>query len=207
MYGNKFAADDLARGFQENIAKLRSMKKEAKAKNVSPEDFLITPEGEVDAHSNVLENKIQEVSSYAKDDKEKKICEKCKKAECICKTASEEKACEKCKKVECACEVKPEDKKDNSAEDMSYLVDKKAQYVLYQLGKIAGGLRAKKNGFAADMVEATALEIKNKTLAKAAQKFQVVSGLQKMANDAYKKGDNMTGDVISVTIENIKKTR
>jgi len=60
-------------------------------------------------------------------------------------------------------------------------------------------------GFAADMVRATALEIRDESLAKAAQKLEVVAGLEKMAKDSYAEGDRLTGDVISATIQNIKK--
>ncbi len=191
MFGNRFAAEELARNFQKIVSKSQALKKEAKSKKVvSPEDFLISAEEEVDVHTGALDSKIEEVSSYAQD----KDCPKCKaKHEGEC-------PCTKCKKVHSGpCEKK--------AEDISYLVDKKAQYVLHQLGKIAGGLRSKKNNFAADMVEVTAAEIKNKSLKKASQKFQVVASLEKMAHESYISGDQLTGDVISVTIENIKKAK
>lgn len=192
MYNNKFAADYLASNFKNSLSKLKGIKKEARAKDVSPEDFLIETEPEVNSHSNILDNKIEEVSSYVKDDK-------VVKQQADKKVAKNKASCNSCNSQECSCQKK-------KSEDISYLVDKKAQYVLFQLGKIASGLREKNNNFAADMVEATALEIKDQTLQKAAKKYQVVTGLQKMAKAAYKSGDSLTGDVITVSIEEIKKS-
>lgn len=186
MFGNKFVADELARNFKQEVSKLQALKKKAQLQEtpteVKPEEFLVSPTEEIDVHGDDLNGKIAEVESYAKDIP----CEKCE-------TIHDGEKC-------------PEPKKEDSADDTSYLVDKKAQYVLYQLGKIAKNLREKNKGFAADMVEVTALEIKDEVLKKAAQKLQIVSGLQKMANESYKKGDHYTGDVISITIENIKKS-
>ena len=191
MFGNKFAADELAKNYKQEVSKLQALKKQANfqeappaaTSEVNPEEFLISPTEDIDVHGDDLNHKIDEVTSYAKDIP----CDKCE-------TIHEGEEC-------------PKPKSENSAEDTAYLVDKKAQYVLYQLGKIASGLRKKDKGFAADMVEVTALEIKEEVLKKASQKLQIVSGLQKMAEESYKKGDHYTGDVISVTVENIKKSR
>lgn len=196
MFGNRFAEDDLAKNFLESVTKQKSFKKQAHDKpegestsEVRPEDFLVSSEQEVDLNDKDLTDKIESVSSYADD---KGPCEKCHQVH-------ESDEC----KVEKENEAKDETKEK---EDLSFLVDKKAEYVLLQLGKIASGLRKKNKGFAADMVEATAIEIKDQTLAKAAQKLQVISGLVKMANKSYQSGDQLTGDVITVTIENIKKS-
>ncbi len=201
MFGNKFAANELARNFQKEIEKRNAFKKKANAEvsDVKPEDFLVSSEAPHDIHSEELNKNIDQISSYAKD----VPCEKCNEIHDSksCNYAKDDVPCEKCHEVH-----EGECKTESKAEDMSYLVDKKAEYVLFNLGKIANQLRKKNKGFAADMVEATALEIKEKTVKTAAQKLQVISGLTKMANDSYKKGDTLTGDVISVTIENIKKS-
>jgi len=79
MFGNKFAAEELAKNFHNRMTKLTSMKKEAstsKVAEVSPEDFLVEPAEEVDVHGTDLEDKILEIDSYAKDK-----CEKCGKSE------------------------------------------------------------------------------------------------------------------------------
>lgn len=199
MFGNKYAAEELARNFKQEVFKLQTLKKKAQLQEapvkpeVKPEDFLVSPAEEVDVHGADLNSKIEEVASYAKDIP----CEKCE-------TIHDGEACP-CDK--CGENHEGECKKENLAEDMSYLVDKKAQYVLFQLGKIAKGLREKNKSFAADMVEVTALEIKDQVMKKASQKLQIVSGLQKMAQESYQKGDHYTGDVISVTVENIKKSK
>lgn len=187
MFGNKFAAEELARNYKQEVSKLQALKKKAQLQEmpspeVKPEDFLVSPTEEIDVHGDDLNHKIEEVTSYAKDI-----------------------PCDKCEKVHESAEC-PKPEQENEAEDMSYLVDKKAQYVLYELGKIATNLRHKNKGFAADMVEVTALEIKDEVLKKAAQKLQIVSGLQKMATESYAKGDHYTGDVIMVTVDNIKKS-
>lgn len=189
MFGNRFAADDLARNFKARMAKLQSLKKTAQeqaapAAEVKPEDFLVSSENKQENFNKDLDDKIESVSNYASD----KVCSTCHKAECECKEENEAKD------------------QESEKEDTSYLVDKKAKYVLHQLGKIASGLRHKNENFAADMVEATAIEIKEQAVAKASQKMQVIAALTKMARKSYQNNDQLTGDVITVTIENIKNT-
>jgi hypothetical protein len=96
-------------------------------------------------------------------------------------------------------------KSANFKSDFGYLVDKKANYVIHELGKIASDLRRNGNGFAADMVETTASDITKEALQKAATKLEVIEGLTKMAKESYAEGDGITGDVIQATILNIKK--
>lgn len=188
MFGDRFAADDLARNFKQRMAKLQSLKKIAHdqtpvTSEVKPEDFLVSSEDKQENFNKDLDDKIESVSNYASD----KVCSKCHKVECECKEENEAKD------------------QESDKEDVSYLVDKKAEYVLHQLGKIASGLRQKNENFAADMVEATAIEIKDQAVAKASQKLQVIAALTKMAHKSYQSNDHLTGDVIAVTIENIKK--
>lgn len=212
MFGNKFAADELAKNFQKELLKAQAFKKQASenktANEIKPEDFLVAPEAPADVHGEEIDKKINEVSSYAKDTP----CGKCHKVhdgdKCGDMMTPMSNSADDAEDASYAEDKEMEEKSEEScAEDMSYLVDKKAQYVLHQLGKIAGQLRQKNKGFAADMVEATAIEIKGKILEKAAQKMQVISGLKKMAQEHYQSGDVLTGDVISVTIENIKKSK
>lgn len=203
MVGNRFAADSLARDFQKRIASLKSIKKQASAQpeqhshseegGEQPEDFLVAPSEAIDIHSNDLNDKIKQVSSYADDE----VCSKCNSAECKCDAVKEneakDKSCESCGTKECVC--------DNS---ISYLIDHKANHVLSELGKISKGLRSKNQGFAADVVEATALEIKNDLVKKAGLKLEIIMGLQKLARAAHKKGDFFAGDMIYATIEEVK---
>ena len=191
MFGDKYAAEEIARNFQKNIFKLQSKNKAEKsvdkktikkASLVSPEDFLIDPVEEVDVHGQDLDNRIDSVSSYAEDDK-MESCAKCGESmasDHYCKSASKRKGIE-------------------------YLIDLKAKNVLFELGKIASSLRNEDKNFAADMVQATALSIRNEALAKAAKKLNVINELRKMAKDSYNEGDRLTSDVILATIENIKK--
>lgn len=206
MFGDRFAAEELARNFQSRMSKLQSLKKQAaeaqqpakavtsKVAQVKPEDFLVAPPDVVDVHGDDLDSKIKEVSSYAEDGSDMS-CHKCnesyaKDSEHTCNSSEDGGSMEM----------------PLLADDMNYLIDTKAHHILFELGKIASALRLQKQSFAADMVEVTALEIKQATLAKAAKKLEVVTGLQKMASESYAEGDRLTGDVISVTIENVKKS-
>lgn len=200
MIGNKYAAEELARNFQERMLELRSLNRKAseqqeetpaacvsKLAEVKAEDFLIAPVEKVCLHSDKLDSKIKEISHYA-EDKSDKTC-----------------SCESCGCESCSESHSSEDSHQKTSVDFSGFIDKKAEYVLYELGKIAGDLRGSGNGLAADMVSITASDIKNSVIKKAANKMRVISGLQKMASDFYGKGDNITGDVVSVTIRNIMK--
>lgn len=196
MFGNKFAAEELARNFQQSMSKSNALKKQAaadlketsdqvanpKVAQVKPEDFLVSPSEQIDVHGNDLENKIQEVSSYAEDPS----CGKCGVGHLA------EDGCAKTEEVSSAL-----------ADDTSYLVDSKAEYVLNQLGKVAGEMRAGGKNFAADMIQATAIQIKNEAVKKAADKLSIVTNLRKMAKNAYASGDELTGDVVTVTINRI----
>ena len=204
MFGNKFAAEELARNFHQRMSKLQTMKKKASAKKkastsnaasktaqVKPEDFLVAPAEEIDIHGDNLNSKIEEVSSYAED----ASCDECGKEhvdEDVCGDieSSEEPVMVVMPMME---------------DDMSYLVDTKAQYIIHELGKIAGEMKSQDKNFASDMILSTANNIKNNALKKAAKKLKVVCGLRKMANDAYNSGDRMTGDVVSATINKIVK--
>jgi uncharacterized protein YqeY len=198
MFGNRFSVDNLAGDFLKELDKIRSFKKESNLKSksasdVKPEDFLISQEEDTNVYDKDLNDKIDSISNYADEEP----CD-------ICHEEHEEhQVLEK----EIPMDMDTKSFEDKDLEDISYLVDKKAKYVLHRLGKIASSLRKKNEAFAADMVELTAIDIKNETIAKAAQKIQVIDNLKKMANKSYSKGDQLTGDVISSTIESIKKAR
>lgn len=195
MFGNKSTTNELEKNFQIRMARLAELNKVAsqepdespspeskKTAQVRPEDFLVQPPEAVDVHGDDLDRKIEEVSSYAKDDCDDKPCDKC---------GNTHLALDGCQ---------------SKLANHSYLLDKKAQFVINELGKIAGDMRSQDKLFAADMIEATAIDIKNKTLKIAAEKLKVIQGLNKIAHNAYKNGDRITGDVVTVTIENIKKS-
>lgn len=163
---------------------------------VKPEDFLVSELPTDDVHTSALDSKIE---SLAKDSETAKECEKCHKAHdgaCAMESKADDSEMEK----------KQEDEKhEHEADDASYLIDSKAKYVLRELGKIAKELKLE-NKFAADMVEATAMDIKNDLLVEAHKKLSVISQLKKMASEAYRDGDIMSGDLIMVTVNNIKKS-
>jgi len=92
------------------------------------------------------------------------------------------------------------------SEDMNYLLDQRAAKVLNGLGKIAGSLQQKGEGFAADMVAATAKNIKDEMVKDASMKLEAVSLLKKVASDIEDEGDRFTADIIKATILKIKNS-
>lgn len=105
-------------------------------------------------------------------------------------------------------QVKPENDCGDvsmNSEDMSYLLDRRASIVLNGLGKIAGSLKRRGENFAADLVEATALNIKKDMIKEAAQKLETINVLSKIASDISKEGDQFTADIVHATIDKIKK--
>ena len=75
--------------------------------------------------------------------------------------------------------------------------------VLDGLSKIAGGLVAKGEHFAADVVTATALSIKSDLKKEAAVRGNIVSELEKIASELYESADPLAGDIVQATINKI----
>jgi len=214
MFGNKFAAEELARNFHKRMSSLKTMKKQASeqenssvsdvtsktAQEVRPEDFLVEAPKSVDMHGSELDKAISEVSSYADD-----VCKGCGKKDCDCKkncvmcgeAHDLESSCGDMGAMPTAVLVSPNE------DDYAYLMNNRANYIIGELGKMAGDLRMKNKDFAADMVEATAIGIKTDAIKEAATKLKVIDGLKKMAEKSYNDGDRMTGDVVTATIQNI----
>lgn len=102
-----------------------------------------------------------------------------------------------------------EEKTEDLAEEMKQaknnnkFVSKRGMNVMYGLGKIAASLRSKGEGFAADVVEATALSISEDLKKEAEEKKSVISHLQKVASKLDKKGDKFAGDLVRTTMKNI----
>ena len=81
--------------------------------------------------------------------------------------------------------------------------DKAGNYIMSGLGKIAASLRGKGEGFAADMVEATALSISGDLAKVANEKASVTNSLNKLAVEFDNEGDTFAGDMVRATINNI----
>jgi hypothetical protein len=102
-----------------------------------------------------------------------------------------------------------EEKTEDLAEEMKQaknnnkFISKKGMNVMYGLGKIAASLRSKGEGFAADVVEATALSISEDLKKEAAEKKSVISHLEKVAGKLDRKGDKFAGDLVRATMKNI----
>jgi hypothetical protein len=76
-------------------------------------------------------------------------------------------------------------------------------YIMNGLGKIAAGLRHKGEGFAADMVEATAISIGQDLNKEAEEKNGVITGLRALAAEFDSEKDTFAGDMVRATISNI----
>jgi hypothetical protein len=73
------------------------------------------------------------------------------------------------------------------------------------LGRIESSLRNKGEGFAADLVRATASSIKQDIVKEAAQRNYVVKNLVKMASDLDRKGDRAAARMVKSTIMKINR--
>jgi hypothetical protein len=200
MFGNKFSGDDIAAAFHKSMngkIKKTASDEEEQRKPQNPEDFLMSPTQSDSALDSELSAQIDSVSSYANDANDAQTsnadsprCEKCDGEECKC--------CEKCGDADCKCEA------ENNASD--YYISNNAELVLHELGKMAGRLRSEKQAFAADMVEATAMSIKNDLVKEASKKMRVAASLEKMAKDMYSQGDTFSGDLLKATLEQMKRS-
>ena len=82
--------------------------------------------------------------------------------------------------------------------------DPAGTYIMHGLGKIAASLRSKGEGFAADMVEATAFSVRDDFVKEASRKRELFSSLDKMASRFVSSGDSFAADMVKATINNIK---
>lgn len=83
------------------------------------------------------------------------------------------------------------------------LSDKHAK-IMNGLSKIASSLRGKNEGFAADVVEATALSIVDDFKKEAQNKAVVCGELNKIASELNRSGDDLSADMVRVTLERIR---
>jgi len=82
--------------------------------------------------------------------------------------------------------------------------DPHGQYVMSGLGKIAAGLRAKGEGFAADVVEATAFSIRGDLIKEAERKLELLNSLNKLASEFVTCGDNFAADMVRATANKLR---
>jgi hypothetical protein len=197
MFGNKYSGDELAIEFlkamqAKKISKVAQSQEmpgstEGQAtgmtieseEDVSAEDFLDLNESEPEAIESDVDKEIEGLESFIDD---KPIVAKSPLkdyAQNLAKQKAEES-----------------DAKDH--------IDDKTAYVLRGLGKIAGSLKARGENFAADVVEATALNIRKEALVKEAKKQKVLSTLNKIAKRIEQKGDVFSADVVRATMLKIK---
>jgi len=82
--------------------------------------------------------------------------------------------------------------------------DPTGQYIMNGLGKISASLRAKGEGFAADVVEATAFSIRGDLVKEAGRKSELHQSLDKLASEFGNNGDNFAADMVKATISKIR---
>jgi hypothetical protein len=78
-------------------------------------------------------------------------------------------------------------------------------YLMNGLGKIEASLRRKGEGFAADLVRATAYEIREDIVKQAKQKDQVLKELVKMASGLIDRGEYRAAEMVRMTINKINR--
>jgi hypothetical protein len=93
----------------------------------------------------------------------------------------------------------------NDLDEYDDAMDKEAR-IISGLSKIAASLRGKNESFAADVVEATALSIKDDLRKEASRKSHMFSELNKIASDLSNSGDELAADMVRVTISRIKNS-
>lgn len=178
MFGNKFSGDNIAKEF----FKIKAMKKMASGGDETISlDYENHVEDEVVDPADFLQslNKVEETSEMEVEDKISDL-------------------------DSWADDVHQVD----SAKDfeVDFLIDSKAEETLNGLGKIAGSLRAKGENFASDVVEATALSIKDDLMKEAKAKLEAITVLSKIASDISEHGDRFTADIVEATINKIKNS-
>jgi len=82
-------------------------------------------------------------------------------------------------------------------------VNPRGEYIMSGLGKISASLRNKGEGFAADVVEATAASIRDDLTKEANRKGNMLSTLNKMAADFSSSGDQFAADMVLATMNKI----
>nr|BDD46228.1 hypothetical protein 60 [bacterium] len=197
MIGNRFNGDNIAQEFQ-RILEQRGLEKKAQALfespveddpveevlnsgegddlPVDPASFLASVEPEADDISGALDSNIDAMDSASGP-------------------------CPSCSQMACDC-------MDALAEDMpseADYFDATANHIINGLGKIAGSLKSKGHGFASDIVEATAMSIRDDFVKEAAKKMEVTEELTKMAKELSDSGNQIAADMVRVTIDKIKK--
>lgn len=200
MIINKNSGDDLAFAFQnilkKNIKKTASYHQDNQS-NCSKDhihDSSCGMENDNDDFSNDINDMIAE--SFAKDHEDD-----AKDKDCKCKG----KGCKKCSddKVDDAYDhYKSHDADDYGMDHMP----KEAETIMRGLGKIAGSLKSKGEIFAADVVEATAISIKNDFVKEAKQKTAVIDELEKMAKRLERKGNKKAAIQVIKTASKIIKS-
>lgn len=186
MFGNKFSGDNIAKEFFKisTIKKMASehqteepeYKNHASDEVVDPAQFLQKLDDSKDIVEKEIEQRIEDLDSWADDQPAEAKAE-----DCEVDYAYDADDCE-----------------------VDYLMDAKASEVLSGLGKIAGSLRLKNENFAADLVEATAIEIKKELIKEASKKIEVISELKKIASEISASGDQFAADMVEATILKIK---
>lgn len=194
MIGNSTNTKEIMKAFQESLRKKKFLKKEAQyifENNTEDKlmDKVLSPESE---YSDEL-SPDPESFLLTLDDSDG--VENISKALDDSIDSLEDSTCESCASDTLKCNEHP-----------TMVLDATATHILGGLGKIAGSLKMKGHIFAADIVEATAISVKEDYLAEAKKKAYVSVELNKIAKDLRESGNIFASDIVLSTIENIKKS-
>lgn len=199
MIGNRYNGDNIAYAFQEILRKNQEMKKSAQALFDSPaeddpEDAILNHQPEGDLLPDP-ESFLMSLDKPKSDDISSALDGSIESFE------DDSAVCSKCQQQVCTCSDKLS---ANRPSEAAYF-DATAAHILNGLGKIAGSLQAKGHNFASDVVEATAMSIKDDFVKEAKKKAKVTSELRKMAKELSDSGNIIASDMVLVTIDKIKK--
>lgn len=191
MFGNKYQGDDLAKEFY----KLVTLKKMA---SDSVDDFQGETSG-VDSLENHVEDDILDPARFLNSvDKESDLTDELNQDVESLDSLLEGEA-----PVESGLDL--EESEPMYSDDLGFLLDQRASMVLEGLGKIAGSLKQRGEGFAADIVAATAQSIKGDMVKEASRKLETITILSKVASDISDEGDQFAADMVRATISKIKE--
>ena len=189
MILNKNSGDDLARAFQKILSQGKI--------NKTAEDHSAENDG-ADMESCLDENMLDDLECNTDDKQENDTMDMDSYLHSMMDDGAEENMAA--------------DEMSNMMADMEsdmdehYMMDAHAQKIMTGLGKIAGSLKRKGEKFAADVVEATAISIRNDIVSQAKEKSAVLNELDKMASDLLAKGNRAAATEVVKTASKIAKS-
>jgi len=199
MFGSGWGSNTIEKEFIKKLSELEALKKKASSEvtqEFSAADFLISDAD--DESENMINSNLNKNIKSLSDD-------------LVIENESDD-SCKACGTMEHSadCPLNADDMEDLSLDDLADDEDdfesyasKKVQNVLFKLGQVASKLRNSGDDFSADMVEVTALKIKDDETRKVSEASKIINGLRKIASELRVDGDDFSADMVEVTINKI----